>query len=241
MLYFVILDDDAIYRINTNKRLEVIFKKHNLEACVALNTTKSSDVIEYCAKNSNRNNVYLLDVNIKSKINGIDIAGIIREQDIKAYIVFVSGHPEFVMPSLKTRVFDYLIKPVSNETLEACVISINKDHTKANTKMVQTLSLKSGFILYNLKFDEITYLEKFGHILVVHTTSGKIESSESLENIEKKLDNKIFFRCHKSYIVNMSYISQIDYPNSIIYLKNGETCIVSKRCKKELKSICCFT
>lgn len=238
MLHFVILDDDAVHNTNTCKRLELIFKKNNLDACIALNTTKPSEVIDYCSKNSSRYNVYLLDVNVQSKINGIDIAGIIREQDIKAYIVFITAYSEFVMASLKTRVFDYLIKPVYAETLEACIISINKDFTKSSIKNVQTLSIKSGFVLHTINIEDITYLEKYGHILVAHTITGKIESSESLESIEKKLDNKLFFRCHKSYIVNISYISQIDYPNSIIYLKNGEKCIVSKRCKKELKAIC---
>jgi Response regulator of the LytR/AlgR family len=238
MLHFIILDDDVVHNANTGKRLGSVFKKNGIEASIALNTTKPSEVIDYCSKNSNRNNVYLLDVNVQSKINGIDIAGIIREQDVKAYIVFISAYSEFVMLSLKTRVFDYLIKPVCAETLEACVISINKDFTKSNNKNVQTISIKSGFVLHTLKVEEITYLEKFGHILVVHTILGKIESSESLESIEKKLDNRLFFRCHKSYIVNISYISQIDYPKCTIYLKNGESCIVSKRCKKELKAIC---
>lgn len=142
------------------------------------------------------------------------------------------------MPSLKTKVFDYLIKPVSIQTLDACVCSINKDFKKVNSKNVQSLNIKSGFVQYNLNPDEIIFFEKFGHVLVVHTASGKIESSESLESIEKKLDYNMFFRCHKSYIVNLSYISQIDYPKNAIYLKNGETCIVSKRCKKELKEKC---
>lgn len=238
MLNFVILDDDATHNINTNKRLELIFKKHQLQANIALNTTEPNEVLGYCSRNTTRKNVYLLDVNVESKITGIDVAGIIREQDVNSYIVFVSAHPEYVMPSLKTKVFDYLIKPVSIDTLESCINSIYKDFLKVNTELSQTLSIKSGFNVYNLEFYEIAYLEKYGHLLVVHTASGKIETSESLESMGHKLDKKMFFRCHKSYIVNVSYISRIDYPNSIIYLKTGDSCTVSKRCKKELKSIC---
>jgi two-component system, LytTR family, response regulator AgrA len=238
MLHFVILDDDAIHNVNTIKRLELIFRKCELEASIALNSTKPSEILEYCSKNNARNNVYLLDVNVQSRITGIDVAGVIREQDVKAYIVFVSAHPEYVMPSLKTKVFDYLIKPVAKETLEACINSIYKDFQKVNIEMSQTLSIKSGFNVYNLDLDEIAYLEKYGHLLEIHTAAGKIESTESLDSIESKLDKKKFFRCHKSFIVNVSYISRIDYTNSLIYLKNGESCTVSKRCKKELKSIC---
>lgn len=67
MLCFVILDDDDLHNTNTKKRLEAIFEKEQLEACIALNTTKPDEVIEYCSKNNQRNNVYLLDVNVNSK------------------------------------------------------------------------------------------------------------------------------------------------------------------------------
>ncbi len=238
MLNFIILDDDATHNLNTKKRLEQMFVKYDREASIALSTTRPSEVIEYCSRNSSRNNVYLLDVDVQCRMNGIDVAGVIREQDAKAYIIFVSGHPEYVMQSLKTKVFDYLVKPISTNTFEACIHSVFKDFEKMRSIKGQAIGIKSGFNTYNLELDEIVYLEKFGHLLVTHTTSGKIESSEALDSIEKKLDPKRFVRCHKSYIVNISYISRIDYPNSMIYLKNGNTCAVSKRCKKELKEAC---
>jgi len=238
MHHFIILDDDTNHNNNTKKRLELIFIKYAFKASIAINTTDPNEVIEYCLKNNTQNNVYLLDVNVQSGITGIDVAGIVRKQDAKAYIVFISAHPEYVMPSLKTKVFDYLIKPVSTELLESCIISIFKDFTKLNIEERQTLSIKSGCNVYNIILDNIIYFEKYGHLLVVHTESGRIESSESLDRIEQKLDKTRFFRCHKSFIVNISYISRIDYPNNVIYLKNGEACSVSKRCKKELKSIC---
>jgi two-component system response regulator AgrA len=237
MLHFIILDDDILHNKNTNKRLESIFKRYNMEACISLITTKSEEVLEYCSKHNIRNNVYLLDVDVQNSINGIEVAKIIRGLDVRAYIIFISAHPEYVLPSLKTRVFDYLIKPVSIETLGKCINSINVDFIKTKTENTPLLTIKSGFSMYNLNYDEITYLEKYGHMLVVHTISGKIESSESLESIEAKLDKNNFFRCHKSYIVNTSYISKVDYSNNIIHLKNGESCVVSKRLKKELKAI----
>lgn len=240
MQHFIILDDDITHNMSINKRLELIFKKYGLQALIALSTTNPNEVLEYSSNNNKRNNVYLLDVNVQSSVTGIDVAGSIRELDVKAYVVFISGHPEFVLPSLKTKVFDYLIKPVSAQTLETCINLIYQDFKKLNAEIGQTLTIKSGFTLYNIKLDEITYLEKYGHLLEVHTVTGKIQCSESLESMELKLDKKRFFRCHRSYIVNLSYISRIDSANGLIYLKNGEECPVSKRCKKELKSICCI-
>jgi two-component system, LytTR family, response regulator AgrA len=240
MLHFTILDDDFTHNMNTYNRLKLIFEKYEIEATIALNTTDATDVIEYCTRNNTNVNVYLLDVDVHSSINGIGVASIIREKDAKAYIIFISAHPEYVMSSLKTKVFDYLIKPVSIETLSQCINSIYKDFNKVNSNTLPQLSIKSGFNVYNLNYNEITFLEKYGHLLVVHTVSGKIESSESLDSIESKLDKNNFFRSHKSCIVNISHISRIDNLNNIIHLKNGESCLVSKRCKKELKIICGF-
>jgi len=238
MINFVVLDDDTRFITSTVNRLVRIFEKNDIDASVVLSTTKSEDVIAYCSNNKTKNNVYLLDVDIHSETNGIEIAGRIRQQDFKAYIVFISAHPEYVLPSLKTRIFDYLVKPVSYETLEKCITSIYKDFGISKTDSTRILVIKSGFNVYNLVFEEIIFLEKFGHHLVIHTTSGRIESTESLESIETRLNEKCFFRCHKSYIVNITFISKADYSANTIYLKNGETCLVSKRCKKELRELC---
>ncbi len=239
MHYFIILDDDVLHNEFMKKKLEYIIPILKLEAAVALNTTNPNEVLVYSTRNKARNNIYLLDVNVQDKITGIDVAGMIRSQEAGAYIVFISAHPEFVMSSLKTRVFDYLIKPVSTQTVEICIRSIMKDYTMLSHKgKVQSLSIKSGFELYSIALDEIMYFEKFGHVLILHMVTSRIESSESLESMEQKLDKNKFFRCHKSYIINLTCISRIDYSDNIIYLKNGEECPVSKRNKKELRLLC---
>jgi two-component system response regulator AgrA len=240
MHYFIILDDDNSHNNFMEKNLEGIIEKRNLEAAIALNTTNPKEVLEYSMKYKARNNIYLLDVYVKDKTTGIDVASIIRSQEAGAYILFISAHPECVMPSLKTKIFDYLIKPISIKILEDCILAIMKDYRMLNNNYnVQTLSIKSGFKIYNIPLDEIVYFEKFGHVLVVHTILGRVEGTESLESIEQKLDISNFYRCHKSYIVNLNYITRIDYPNNTIYLKNGEECQVSKRNRRELKLLCC--
>lgn len=241
MYYFIILDDDILHIKSTVKRLEIVIRKHQLQAEIALNTTNPKEVIEYSKNNSSRSNIYLLDVDVKHDITGIDVASTIRKMEAKAYIIFISAYPEFVMPSLKAKIFDYLIKPVCEEMLETCIISVIDDFTRLKesiNKKSQFLSIKTGFEIYHIVHHEIIYMEKYGHLLVIHTLAGRIESSQSLESIEQKLDKSQFFRCHKSYIVNLSHISRVDYPNNIIYLKSGDNCLVSKRSKKELRLLC---
>lgn len=238
MLKFVILDDETEHNQNMKKRLIAIFQKHGADMKIELITTEPYSVLEYSAENMDSDNVYFLDVDIGCDMNGIELAMRIRKHDAKSYIIFVSAHPEFVMPSLKTKIFDFLVKPISMETLEECVLSVYKDYTYLKNKERQTLAVKSGFNVHQLDIADIIFLEKYGHLLVIHTSNGQFRSQESLENIESKLDKKIFCRCHKSYLANVFHIEEIDNKNNMIRFKNGESCFFSKRCKKELNLIC---
>lgn len=238
MLNFIILDDDESHNLYTKERLKLIFERNSINAKISLVASNPQSVMEYAGTAHYGNSVYLLDVDVNSNISGLDIAMHIRETDMRSYIVFMSAYPEYVMASLKTKVFDYLVKPVPVEDLERCILAIDKDNRIINPEPFQPLAIRSGFIIYNIKPEEIIFLEKYGHLLVIHTVNGRIESQDTLENMANKLDGNRFYRCHKSFIINLSYISNIDYSNNIIRMKNDETCLLSKRCKKELKSIC---
>ena len=237
MLHFILMDDDINHNRNIKKRLDYLFEKHRIEAVTTLSAIDPSQVLQYSAENIGADNVYFLDVDFGCDINGIDLAARIRKTDAQAYFVFVSAHPEFVMPSLKTKVFDFLIKPISLETLEKCVLSIYRDFVSIKKEDGLILSIKSGINVYYINIDDILFLEKFGHLLVIHTLNGQIRSKESFVNIENRLDHTKFFQCHKSYIVNIDYIAEIDNKNNMIIFKNGESCLLSKRHKKELRAV----
>lgn len=232
------MDDDKQHNIHMKKRLDTIFYKHNLEACTGLVATDPSEVLAHSLDNLEKNNVYFLDVDLSCDLDGIGLAMKIREHDARSYIIFVSAHPEFVIPSLKTKIFDFLVKPISVEMLENCVLSIYRDHMTLKNEKKQMLLLKSGLKVYQINAEDIVFLEKFGHLLVVHTLKGQITSHEPLDNIAEKLDSDEFCRCHKSYIANIRHIAEINYKSNLIGFKNGESCILSKRCKKELKAKC---
>ncbi|MEA4925518.1 MAG: LytTR family DNA-binding domain-containing protein [Syntrophomonadaceae bacterium] len=238
MLNYVLMDDDIKHNLNMKKRLDFIFAKHGIEAATRLIATKPADVLQYSMENLNEDNVYFLDVDFGCDITGIELATKIRKYDARSYIVFVSAYPEFVMLSLKTKIFDFLIKPISIGILEKCILSLHKDFQSVRSDEKQTLVLKSGLKVYQLNMEDIIFLEKFGHLLVVHTLNGQISGTDSLENIKNKLDNNKFFRCHKSFIVNISHIQEIDFKNNLISFRNRESCSFSKRYKKELKIKC---
>lgn len=69
----------------------------------------------------------------------------------------------------------------------------------------EKLFLKCQDGIVELRFLDIIYVHAEDKKIVIHTKSGRLESSQKLENLEKKLDEELFYRCHKNYIINYKY------------------------------------
>lgn len=136
------------------------------------------------------------------------------------------------MVSFKTKAFDFLVKPVYKDALELSIKRLWEDYVQS--KKSKTLSVKSGSNIYVLDINNILYLEKFGQIMIVHTKNSTIRTYESLETMQRKLEDSGFFRCHKSYLINLRHIKNISIADSKIKMSNGEYCLISRNCKKEL-------
>lgn len=67
--------------------------------------------------------------------------------------------------------------------------------------------MKNG--LNFIDFDKIIFIEKLNRKIVIHTKENKIETCGTLSSIYDKLDKEIFFRSHRSYIINIDHIKKI--------------------------------
>ena len=74
---------------------------------------------------------------------------------------------------------------------------------------------------------DIIYIETEKHRIVIHTKEKDIRCSNTMKDMVEILDEKWFFRCHNSYIVNLDEIATVD--KKIIYLKNGNDIDISQR------------
>lgn len=61
----------------------------------------------------------------------------------------------------------------------------------------------------------------------IHCTDGTVTYYEKMEKLEKELQGKDFFRCHKSYLVNLKYVS--GYSRQELILDNGEKIVIARR------------
>lgn len=170
---------------------------------------------------NNEINLYFLDIKM-NKLSGIETAKQIRKINKEAIIVFITALKEYVFDAFDVRAFHYLLKPVSEKKLQEVLNSalLQLDGID-NFILAKTISECTKIFIKDIVFIE-SHLRK----IKIHTTYDVIEYYHKLSDIDDQLKDFSFFRCHKSYIVNLKFVKS--YDNVFITLKNGEKIYISK-------------
>lgn len=189
-------------------------------------------------------NIYFLDVDLNSNMNGLTLAKEIRKYDVNGYIIFLTSHPELSMLTFqyKVKAMDYIIKSSKDEIksrVKECFDTISKEVNQDSSNENNTISINFGDSISFFNTDEIIFFETGSkdHKIRIHTTSGFKEFYGTLKKVEEKLNDN-FYKTHRSYIVNLKKIKKIDKENLIIYMNNGETCYIASRYLKGLLEKC---
>src|SRR5699024_5343587 len=99
--------------------LDNIFIKYNYDASIVLKTTSAGNLLSYI--DTNKIDVLILDINLKSTKTGLEIAEIIRKKHKDFYLIFTTAHLEYLMLAYKFKTFDYIAKPFTYERLEETI------------------------------------------------------------------------------------------------------------------------
>jgi DNA-binding LytR/AlgR family response regulator len=166
--------------------------------------------------------VLLLDIQMPGR-SGMALAKEIRQSDENLTIIFITGFADYMNEGYEVSALHYLMKPVSERKLFACLDKACKK-LKTEDKM---LLVESGGGQLRIRQDEILYLEAFAHTVVVTTGSQSIEIKAGIGELEKKLDPALFLRPHRSYIVGLKFIRQIG--KTALELDNGMKIPISRR------------
>lgn len=194
----VICDDNekALYLLGE------FIKKINLKEIELVGEAENGEkLIEACNKTSP--DLVILDIDMPD-INGITVAVEIMKRLPKTLFIFITAYPEYALDSFKVRPADYIIKPYSIEKLKGALMHVIErlSEREINQTKGDTIIFLSERKKHEINQEDILFIEKVDRQTVVHTLFGTIETYESLESILKRLDADIFFRVHKSYIIN---------------------------------------
>lgn len=200
-------------------------------ACV---TTSPYELLEAMNHVRAESAVYILDVDLKCDMDGIELAVEIRKTDPRAFIFFVTTHDEMAITTFQYKVepLDYIIKedPDFTERLLNCLRNVYEKYQIPNNPILDTISVLIEKRIFIIALDDIFFVgpSPNAHKLLVHKEGEILEFNSSLKEFQKKLDERFAF-CHKAYIVNIRNIDSIDKKTLLIHLKNGESCPCSVR------------
>lgn len=229
MLNFVICDDNPAVLDRLSKMLEAIFINNKIDAEIGLKALNASDVINYLE--SHKVDVLILDINLKSEITGCDIAEMVRKKNKDVYLIFTTGHLEYALIAYKYKTFDYLPKPIVEERLEETILRLMDDMKSTPSRFIK---LNNNRTIINQ--DEVNYIKKDGMKLVFCTNNRTYETYSSFNKIQGCLPDN-FVRCHKSFIVNVKNISDINSNNNTILFSPNDSCSIGGKYKNEIMEV----
>ncbi len=185
------------------------------------------------------------------EINGFELLEMLHE---RPQIIFCTAYDKYAIQAFEVNAVDYLLKPFDQDRFDMALEKVKQNLLRPGQSVDATEQLlrhlnqqqtyqdrflikQTGRIII-INSHEIIYFEAMEDYVNIHTTKEAYLIQQSLTNLEKRLDPQQFIRVHRSSIVNIDYIKEIDTASSgrfHLFLKNGEMIHVSRTGAKQLK------
>ena len=154
--------------------------------------------------------IIFLDINLK----GISAFDLLRFIPAASRVVFVTAYSEFVLKALRSKAFDYLLKPVKEEELQLCLNRIVKEDAERSREA--GIQIKAQGITRFIEFNDIIYVEGDGPYSHFHLKNDTIKTARTLKSIVPEL-NDAFVRIHKSFLLNRRYLKGFTSEKAILH------------------------
>lgn len=202
-----------------------------------INFTSGEQLINYYIYENSRVDIIFIDIYL-GKDNGIEISKKIRGFDEVVKIIIATASTDHALESFCVFPFNYLVKPVNKDmlfkVLDQAVLVIDKERQKS-------IVIKFDNEIHIIFYKDIKYVESYGKKITVYTRKGIISFNSKLDEVEAKINDKRFLRCHKSFLVNMDYILSVE--EYLFILQDNSEVPIKQRdfsnIKKSYYSYCC--
>jgi DNA-binding LytR/AlgR family response regulator len=193
----------------------------------------------------NRPDILIVDINIHGDMDGVDLVNTINKSFRLPVIYLTSNSDKQTIERVKhTRPAGFILKPYTVHDLETNIeialfkYAAQEDSTNSQPTTSETLPvlndaffIKDKHALIKVSFDEILYAEAMDNYCVIYTSHKKYILSQTLKLVELKLNPHGFIRVHRSHLLNLKHVTQIQ-PKSV-FIDNHEIPL-SDSYKKEL-------
>jgi two-component system, LytTR family, response regulator len=231
----IIIDDERLARTELRKLLQDFPEIEVVD--------EASNADEGIQKIENYNpDLIFLDIQMPGK-TGFDM---LSELDHSPQVIFTTAYDEYALKAFEVNALDYLLKPVEPRRLADAVEKLrrsahngtsdkpNHQHSESNSILGEgdQVFVKDGERCWFVKLSDVRLFESVGNYAKVFFGNNKPLILKSLNSLEERLDDKVFFRANRKHIVNLRMIDKIEpFFNGglLLELKGGEKIEVSRR------------
>lgn len=218
MVKIAFCDDNQQERERYAQLVSKLAVKHHIP--IELSHFSSGETLLFhCAEIPTSIDILYLDI-IMDKMNGIDTAQKLREYGCTAQIVFLTDFENHAYEAFDVNAMHYLLKSETNSIKFENVFlkAVEQATRKTNELFICEFDGETRVI----PLSQISYFEIWKRVVTVHFGDGETTRFYGcMEHLEKRLNEKNFIRTHRSYLVNLAWISR--FQTQTIQLKSGQT------------------
>lgn len=225
-LNIAICDDEKYYR----NHVENLVREYLVKEDVLFQIELFEDGKDFCQDEGNiqKFDIIFLDIEMDG-MNGMDTAYFIREKNCEMDIVFITVTADYVFEGYNVSAVRYIMKKDIDKSLPECLANIVKKRKFSGHRMELPFVGGKRTVL----LDDILYIESRLHKLQFTRKGGILYMYGQINEIECKMKDFNFVRCHQSFLVNLGHIEQIN--NYLICLSDGSEIPVSRPRYPEVK------
>ena len=238
----IIIDDERLARAELRKLLlqhpeiEILDEATNVDEGLEKIEQLNPDLI-------------FLDIQMPGK-TGFDL---LAEIDKAPKVIFTTAYDEYALKAFEVNALDYLLKPIEPKRLADAVAKVQEEISREKAEAIpynrgilseaDQVFVKDGERCWFVKLSDIRMFESVGNYAKVFFGTNKPLILKSLNALEERLDERVFFRANRKHIINLRWVEKIEpYFNGglLIDLKGGDRVEISRRQTVKFKEMMSF-
>jgi two-component system, LytTR family, response regulator len=243
----LVVDDEPLARrmlgemLRSDPQVVIVGESSNGREAVEAIRTQAPDLV-------------FLDVQMP-ELGGFEVLETLGKVPIP-HVIFVTAYDQYAVRAFEVHALDYLLKPFDRERFDVCWqraraqvmrernggvdqrILLLLEELKAGSRYLERLVIKSGGRIYFLETGEIDWIEAEGNYVSVHSGKKSHLLRETISSLESQLDPRKFVRIHRSSIVRIDRIQELQpwfHGEYRVILQNGTQLTLSRNYRDKLQ------
>jgi len=243
----LLVDDEPLARemlremLQNDPQVEIVGESCNGREALEAIRSESPDLI-------------FLDVQMP-EVGGFEVLNSL-DKDKLPYVIFVTAYDQYAVRAFEVQALDYLLKPFDQERFDVswqrAKTQLSRDRNsgtdqriltlleelKAGNRYLERLVIKAGGRIYFLDTAEIDWIEAEGNYVSVHSAKKSHLLRETISSLESQLDPKKFVRIHRSSIVRLDFIHELQpwfHGEYRVILQDGTQLTLSRNHREKLQ------